>query len=34
MSDAVIIHGKLYRSCGFVENGEKDGDEIIAVLKL
>ena len=25
---------KLYRSCGFVENGEMDGDEIVAVLKL
>ena len=24
----------LYRSCGFVENGEMDGDEIVAVLKL
>ena len=24
----------LYRSFGFVENGETDGDEIIAVLKL
>ena len=28
------VAAKLYRSCGFVENGEKDGDEIIAVLKL
>ena len=26
--------GKLYRSFGFVENGELDGDEIVAVLKL
>ncbi|MBQ7144082.1 MAG: GNAT family N-acetyltransferase [Oscillospiraceae bacterium] len=25
---------ELYRSMGFVENGEKDGDEIVAVLKL
>ena len=25
---------KLYASFGFVENGEMDGDEIIAVLKL
>jgi diamine N-acetyltransferase len=24
----------LYLSCGFVENGEKDGDETVAVLKL
>ena len=24
----------LYRSCGFAENGEMDGDEIVAVLKL
>ena len=24
----------LYRSMGFVENGEMDGDEIVAVLKL
>ena len=24
----------LYHACGFVENGEKDGDELIAVLKL
>ena len=24
----------LYRSCGFVENGEMDGDELVAVLKL
>ena len=28
------VAAKLYRSCGFVENGEKDGDEIIAVMKL
>ena len=25
---------KLYASFGFVENGEMDGDEIVAVLKL
>ena len=25
---------ELYRSMGFVENGEMDGDEIVAVLKL
>lgn len=25
---------KLYHSFGFVENGEMDGDEVIAVLKL
>lgn len=25
---------KLYRSFGFVPNGEKDGDEVIAVLEL
>lgn len=25
---------KLYRSMGFAENGEMDGDEIVAVLKL
>lgn len=24
----------LYHSCGFVENGEMDGDETVAVLKL
>ena len=24
----------LYHACGFVENGEKDGDELVAVLKL
>lgn len=28
------VAGALYRSCGFVENGEKDGDETVAVLKL
>ncbi len=28
------VAGALYRSCGFAENGEKDGDEIVAVLKL
>ena len=26
--------GKLYHGFGFIENGEKDGDEIVAVLKL
>lgn len=25
---------KLYHSMGFAENGEMDGDEIVAVLKL
>ena len=25
---------KLYASFGFIENGEMDGDEIVAVLKL
>ena len=25
---------ELYRSLGFIENGEMDGDEIVAVLKL
>ena len=25
---------RLYQSFGFEENGEKDGDEVIAVLKL
>lgn len=25
---------ELYRSCGFAENGEMDGDEVVAVLKL
>ena len=25
---------KLYSAMGFIENGEKDGDEIIAVLKI
>lgn len=29
-----IAAEKLYRSFGFVPNGEKDGDEIIAVLDL
>lgn len=24
----------LYHSCGFIENGEMDGEEIVAVLKL
>ena len=28
------LAASLYRSFGFVENGEKDGEEIIAVLKL
>ncbi len=28
------VAGALYRSCGFAENGEMDGDEIVAVLKL
>ena len=28
------VAAKLYRSFGFVENGEMDGDEIVAVLKL
>lgn len=28
------IAGRLYHSFGFVETGEMDGDEIIAVLKL
>ena len=28
------VAGALYRSCGFVENGEMDGDELVAVLKL
>lgn len=28
------VAAKLYRSLGFVENGEMDGDEIVAVLKL
>ena len=28
------VAGALYRSCGFAENGELDGDEIVAVLKL
>ena len=26
--------GKLYRSFGFVETGETDGEELIAILKL
>ncbi len=25
---------KLYRSFGFVETGERDGEEIVAVLRL
>ena len=28
------IAAKLYREFGFEENGEKDGDEIVAVIKL
>ncbi len=28
------VAAKLYRSFGFIENGELDGDEIVAVLKL
>ena len=28
------VAAKLYRSLGFVENGETDGDETVAVLKL
>ena len=28
------VAAKLYHSFGFVENGEKDGDELVAVLKL
>ena len=28
------VAAKLYRDFGFAENGEKDGDEIVAVLKL
>lgn len=28
------VAAKLYHSLGFVENGEMDGDEIVAVLKL
>lgn len=28
------VAAKLYRSMGFRENGERDGDEIIAVLSL
>lgn len=28
------VAGKLYHSFGFEENGEMDGDEIVAVLKL
>ena len=28
------VGAKLYHSLGFVENGEMDGDEIVAVLKL
>ena len=28
------VGAKLYHSLGFAENGEMDGDEIVAVLKL
>ena len=28
------VAAKLYHDFGFIENGEKDGDEIVAVLKL
>ena len=28
------LGAKLYHSLGFTENGEMDGDEIVAVLKL
>jgi diamine N-acetyltransferase len=28
------VAAKLYRSFGFAENGEMDGDEVVAVLKL
>ncbi len=28
------VAAKLYHSFGFVENGEMDGDEVVAVLKL
>ena len=28
------VAAKLYASCGFVPNGEMDGDETVAVLKL
>ena len=28
------VAAKLYHDFGFAENGEKDGDEIVAVLKL
>lgn len=28
------VAARLYRSFGFVENGEMDGDEIVAILKL
>ena len=29
-----VVAKKLYASFGFVENGEMDGDEVVAVLKL
>ena len=29
-----IAARSLYHSCGFIENGEMDGEEIVAVLKL
>lgn len=28
------VAGRLYRSFGFVETGELDGEELIAVLKI
>ncbi len=28
------VAAKLYHDFGFIENGEKDGDEIVAVLEL
>ena len=29
-----IVASKLYSSFGFKENGDKDGEELIAILKL
>ena len=29
-----VVAGRLYRSFGFVETGELDGEELIAVLKI
>lgn len=29
-----VVAGRLYRSFGFVETGEMDGEELIAVLKI